>query len=122
MATARTPSSEPPAQDDGFNETQRTQLQEMIAQAVSGKTPPPSVEAQSGPRKVTDSEWDDMTDRKRESWVRELVDFRLLELEEKDEVRRLAQKVNELGQSKPEPEVSPGIKTRLQKLIWGDDA
>jgi hypothetical protein len=54
--------------------------------------------------------------------VRELVDFRLLELEEKDEVRRLAQKVNELGQSKPEPEVSPGITTRLQKLIWGDRA
>jgi len=122
MATARTPSSDPPAPDNGFNETQRSQLSEMIAQAVSGNKPPPSVDAPTGPRKVTDGEWDDMTDRKRESWVRELVDFRLLELEEKDEVRRLAQKVNELGQSKPEPEVSPGITTRLQKLIWGDRA
>jgi hypothetical protein len=92
----------------------------MIADAVSGTKPPPTEPA--GPKKVSDSEWDDMTDRKRESWVRELVDFRLLELEKDDEIRQLAAKVNGLSAEKPEPEVSPGIKTKLQKLIWGDGA
>ena len=118
MATART--TPPPETPEGEAPATKAEIAAMIAEAVGGATPPPT--APEGPRKLTDDEWDAMTDRGRESWVRKLVDFRLDELSRDDEVRRLAAEVAGLaaGPAKPEPEKSPGMMTRLQKLVWGD--
>lgn len=130
MVTARTPasSSDPPV-DDGFNETQRSQLADMIAAAVGGAKPPGVDPAKASPKPVTDDEWDAMTDRKRESWVRELVDTELDRLVKEDEQRTLSSTVAELKAKleKPEVEKTPGGTTKLQKLqhlLWGrpDDA
>jgi hypothetical protein len=120
MVTTRKPPEAPETDDDGFSETQKSQLSEMIAAAVKGDKAPPS--DPGGPKKLTDDEWDAMTDRGRESWVRKLVDFRLDELFKEDEQRRLAAEVEALKAgltSKPEPEKTPGMLTRLQKTIWG---
>ena len=120
MPPTRSTPTEPPETDDGFSQTQKTQLSEMIAAAVNGAKPPAT--EPTGPKKLTDDEWDAMTDRGRESWVRKLVDFRLDELSKDDEQRRLATEVEALKSGlsqKPEPEKTPGTLSRLQKLLWG---
>ena len=47
MATARSSPPPEPETDDGFSQTQKTQLSEMIAAAVSGAKPP-ATEPMSG--------------------------------------------------------------------------
>jgi len=121
MATARNAPDPPAPADDGFSETQRSQLEEMIAKVVGGAKAPETTP--TGPAPKTDDEWDNMTDRARESWVRQLVDSELDKLAKDDDQRRLAADVEALksgADKKPEPEKSPGVITRLQKLIWGD--
>jgi hypothetical protein len=120
MATARTtPPSPDPSADDGFNETQKSQLSEMIAAAVGGAKPPETVK--DGPKPVTDDQWDNMSDRSRESFVRQIVDAELDRLVKEDETRSLAADVAALKAGvKLEPEKTPGMMTKLQKLIWGD--
>jgi hypothetical protein len=122
MATARTPANADPPADDGFNDTQKSQLSEMIAAAVGGAKPPPTTDAPKGPKPVSDDEWDNMSDRNRESWVRQLVDAELDRLVKDDEDRKLRDTVAELAglvSAKPEPEKIPGPLARLQVLFWG---
>lgn len=123
MATARNAPSDPPEGTEGFSPTQKTELAALIAEAVKGAKPPEAPPA--GPPGKTDDEWDAMSDRQRESWVRGLVDFRLDELSRDDETRRLAAEVEALkagvssAAAKPEVEKSPGMVSKLQKLLWG---
>ena len=125
MVTSRKPAEPPEEVDDGFNDTQRSQLSEMIAAAVGGAKPPTNDPGPKGPPPVTDDDWDAMTDRKRESWVRALVDTELDRLVKEDEQRTLASTVAELAakvNAKPEVEKTPGGTTKLQKLqhmLWG---
>jgi hypothetical protein len=125
MATARSSPAPEPSTDDGFNETQKSQLADMIAAAVGGAKPPEPDKSQLP--KLSDDEWDALTDRGKESWVRKLVDGELDRLFKDDEQRRLAADVEALkaGAGKPEPEKTPAGPTnsftaKLQKLLWGD--
>lgn len=127
MATTRnapdpSPPADPPA--EGFTAAQRTELEELIRAAVGGATPPPQPDEPKGPRRVSDDEWDTMSDRARESWVRQLVDFRLDELSRDDEIARQRAEIDALkaggAEAKPEPEQPPGLVSKLQKFLWGE--
>jgi hypothetical protein len=114
MTTTRKP--EDPPDPEGFNPTQRSELEELIAKAVSGAKPPDA----GGPPKVSDDDWDKMSDRQRESWVRQLVDFRLDELSRDEEIARQRSEIEQLKKDKtPEPERPPSVVTKIQRWLWG---
>lgn len=120
MATRNAPPPEPEQQTSGFTEEQRSELRELIADAV-GATKPPGPAAPAGPKQLSDSEWDAMSDRQRESWVRQLVDFRLDELSRDDEIARQRAEIDALKTDKtPEPEAPPSVVTKIQKFLWGE--
>jgi hypothetical protein len=76
-------------ESSGFTEDQRSELRSIIAEVVGSATPPAAPAASAaGPKQLSDSEWDALSDRQRESWVRQLVDFRLDVLARDDEVAR----------------------------------
>lgn len=118
------PSSEPPA--EGFTEGQRAELRALIAEAVGSAkapTPEPSSEPKGakGPPQVSDAQWDVMSDRQRESYVRQIVDFRLDELARDDEIRAQRSELEKLKADKtPEPEDVPGPISKIQAWLWGD--
>lgn len=123
MATSRNPES---TETSGFTEDQRTELKAIIAEAVGSAVPPPSppsTGAAAGPRQVSDDEWDSMSDRQRESWVRQLVDFRLDELARDDEVARQRGEIDALKaeRAEPEKEQPPSVISRFQKFLWGEE-
>ena len=121
MPASRTQPPEPESQESGFSEAQRSELRDLIAEAVGSAKPPNAPEAPAGPKKLTDTEWDAMGDRQRESWVRSLVDFRLDELAKDDEIRAQREDIERLKADKtPEPEKPPSVITRIQKFMWGD--
>lgn len=124
MPTRNAPPPEPEQQSSGFSEEQRSELRELIAEVVAGAKPPKAPEAPEapqGPRQLSDSEWDVMSDRQRESWVRQLVDFRLDELSRDDEIRAQRDDIERLKADKtPEPEAPPSVVTKIQKFIWGE--
>lgn len=94
----------------------------MIQRAVGGAKPPAQPEPAKTPA-VTDDEWDKMSDRQRESWVRSLVDDTLDKLRREDDDRRRDDEIRELQEAakpKPEPEAVPDTITRLRKFIWGE--
>lgn len=119
MATARSSTDAPTS---GFTEEQRSELSELIAQAVKGSAPPPqSEEPASKAPVVSDAEWGSMSDRQRQGWVESMVNHHLSELARADADYERDRKIAELSASKgPEPEKPPSVVTRLQKLIWGD--
>jgi hypothetical protein len=119
-ATRNTPPESGDTQTSRFSEEERSELSQLIADAVKGGSAPVVDEGPKGPKKLSDSEWDDMTDRAREKWVRELVDFRLDELAKNDDDRQLREKVDALADRKPEPEAVPSTWSKVQRLIWGD--
>jgi hypothetical protein len=120
MPTSRnTPES---TETSGFTEDQRSELRSIIAEVVGAATPPaaPATSA-AGPKQLSDSEWDALSDRQRESWVRQLVDFRLDELARDDEVARQRGEIDALKADRtPEPEAPPSVVTKLQRFLWGD--
>jgi hypothetical protein len=120
--TRNTPSPEPDAQTSGFTEDQRSELRQIIEEVVGRATPPaPAAEKASGPRRLSDSEWDSMSDRAREGWVRELVDSELDRLARDDEVARQRADIDALKADKtPEPEAPPSVVTKIQKFLWGE--
>jgi hypothetical protein len=120
MATTRNTPPDPPASEpSGFNDDQKNELKALIAEAVGSVKPPPTSD---GPKRVSDDEWDAMSDRARESWVRQLVDFRLDELSRDDEIARQRSEIEALKRAKtPEPERSPSVVTKLQKWLWGSE-
>lgn len=125
MVTTRKSGDKPPEGDtdtrtSGFSEDERTELAELIREAIGSGKPPPASDKPERPT-VTDSEWDAMTDRKRESWVRDLVVSVLDDLAKEDEDARLRADVDKLKEDKtPEPEAPPSVVTRLQRILWGD--
>jgi hypothetical protein len=121
MATRNTtpPPDEGDTRTSGFSEEQRGELRDLIAEAVGGAKPPPAPKEKVGPA-LTDSEWDAMSDRQRESWVRKLVDFRLDELAREDEIARHGADIDALKNQKPEPEATPSVVTKLQRWLWGE--
>jgi hypothetical protein len=124
VSAARTPAApEPEAPTSGFSEEQRSELRQLIAEAVGSATPPKAAtpEKAAGPKQVSDSEWDAMSDRQRESWVRQLVDFRLDELARDDEFARQRADIDALKADKtPEPEAPPSVVSKIQKFLWGE--
>jgi hypothetical protein len=128
MVTTRKSSSDVPdegtgtdTRTSGFSEDERSELAAMIAEAV-GAAKPPAARPDAPPRPtVTDSEWDAMSDRKRESWVRDLVVSVLDDLAHDDEEARLRADVDQLKKDKePEPEAPPSVVTKVQRILWGD--
>ncbi|HUO47999.1 MAG TPA: hypothetical protein VMU09_04115 [Acidimicrobiales bacterium] len=121
MATTKEPAT--PA----FSDEQKSELAEMIAEAVKGAKPPEQpAPAPAGPRAVTDAEWDTMSDRARESWVRQLVDFRLEELGRQDADAERDRKIAELEKAKAAAEAPPGdrpptIIDKLRGFLWGSE-
>jgi len=122
MAPARnTPAPEEgDTRTSGLSEEDRSWIKDAIAEAVGGAKAPVS-ETPAAP-KVSDDEWDKMSDRQRESWVRSLVDFELEELMRYDADAKLRAQVADLAaaKEKPEPEAPPSVVSRLQKFLWGD--
>jgi hypothetical protein len=122
MATTRNPApADPDESPGGFTEEQRSELEELIARAVGSAKPPEAKPAPAGPPAKSDDEWDAMSDRQRESWVRSLVDFRLDELSRDDEMARQRDEIEKLKNDKtPEPEKAPSVVSKIQKFLWGD--
>jgi len=132
MATTRNRQSS--ADDEGastdtqrsaFSEEERSELDAMIAEAVGGSKPPPAAaDPKAKEPRVTDSEWDNMGDRQRESWVRSLVDFRLDELSRDDEIARQRADIDRLKADKtPEAEGTPEPASpldKVRKFLWGE--
>lgn len=120
---ATTKDSDAPA----FSDEQKSELASMIAEAVKGSTPPAQdPPTPAGPPAVTDAEWDRMTDRARESWVRQLVDSRLDDLARQDADAERDRKIADLERAKAEAEAPPGdrpptIIDRLRAILWGAD-
>jgi hypothetical protein len=121
MATDKNP-DDADTRTSGFSEEERSELRQLIAEAVGSATPPPAAkEPPPGPKAVSDDEWDRMSDRSRESWVRQLVDFRLDELARDDEVARQRADIDALKADKtPEPEAPPSVVTKVQRWLWGE--
>lgn len=108
----------------GFTEDERSELRQLIQDAIAGAKPPEPPQSKAKP--VTDDEWDKMSDRQRESWVRSLVDDVLDGLAREDADRRRDAEIADLKNKAqgPEPEGTPDPATPLDKLrkwLWGDD-
>ena len=124
MATDKDPAGD--TRTSGFSEDERNELKALIAEAVGSAKPPEP--GPTGPPAKTDDEWDAMSDRQRESWVRKLVDFRLDELAREDADARRDAEIEALKQGlggKPEPEKSPadrppGFFDTVRKWMWGE--
>lgn len=121
MATTRKPEEAPPAD---LSPEQRTAFDAYIEELSQLGKPPEAPPGSTGPKPVTDAQWDAMTDRARESWVRQLVDGRLDDLARDDEIARHAAEIEALKQ-KPEPEGTPTGQMptalqKLQKFLWGE--
>src|SRR5277367_6375882 len=82
MATTRTP----PEGSPEIDADQRASLDQYVTELSQLGTPPTTDPGPTGPKPVTDAQWDAMTDRARESWVRQLVDARLDDLSRDDEI------------------------------------
>lgn len=121
MVTTRKPPPEPPPD---ISPEDRAAFDSYIEQLSQLATPPKTEPTPAGPKPVTEAEWDAMSDRARESWVRQLVDGRLDELSRDDEIARHAAAIEEL-RKKPETEGTPAgpmptLLERLQKFLWGE--
>lgn len=120
MATTRKPADAPP----DLSPEQRTAFDTYVEELSQLGTPPKADPGPTGPKPVTDAQWDAMTDRARESWVRQLVDTRLDDLSRDDEIARHAQAIEDL-KKKPETEGTPAgpmptTLQKLQKFLWGE--
>ena len=109
-------------QNSGFSEDQRAELEAIISKVVGGAKPPDPPAPKAKP--VTDDDWDNMTDRQRESWVRQVVDDVLDGLARDDADRRRDAEIEALKQAKnTDPENTPDPATpldRLRKWLWGE--
>lgn len=122
MAATRNSTTDPEAPASGLTDQDREDIASMIAEAVKGgKAPSATTDDPKGPKPVTDSEWDSWPERRRESWVRELVSSYLDDLAKDDEIRSHREEIDKLkADKKPEPEAQPGITTKLQRFLWGE--
>jgi hypothetical protein len=123
MATTR--KAEDPGtgtEESGFNETQRTELQQIIAEAVAGVKPPAAPSEPSVPA-MTDDQWDGMSDRQREGFVRSIVDNELDRLSQLDTLRAHDEQIRALAEKNQtvEPEAHPDPMTRVRKFLWGSE-
>jgi hypothetical protein len=119
VAAARTqPTEESSAQESGFTDAQRSELRDIIAEVVGGaKAPAPEPKA---PR-TTEAEYDRLTDRQRERLISEQVADELLRLRNEDELLRQRDEIDALkADRKPEPEATPSVVSRIQKILWGE--
>lgn len=121
MATTRKP-ADPPE----LSAEERTAFDQYVTELSQLGTPPAPTTAPGAPKPVTDAQWDAMTDRARESWVRQLVDARLDDLSREDEAARLAADVAKLKESKAAEterapaDPPPSALRKLQKWLWGE--
>jgi hypothetical protein len=120
MPTTRKPADDPP----DISPEQRTAFDAYVTELSQLGKPPDPPPGPTGPKPVTDAQWDAMSDRARESWVRQLVDARLDDLSRDDEIARHAAEIEAL-KKKPEVEGAPAgpmptVLQRLQKFLWGE--
>lgn len=123
MATTRKPDdSGTGTEESGFNEAQRSELQQIIADAVAG-VKPPDAPAEPDRPKMTDDQWDVMSDRQRESFVRSIVDNELDRLSQLDTLRAHDEQIRALAEKNQtvEPEAHPDPMTRIRKFLWGSE-
>lgn len=115
MATSKDPSaSEAPTVEDRLD-----RIEQMISDlAGSAKAPDPG-EAKTP--KLSDDEWDALTDRGKESWVRRLVEGEIERVRAADKDRQRDAEIDDLKKKveRPEPERAPSITTRIQEWLWG---
>lgn len=109
----------------GFTEEERSELKALIAEAIGSATPPTPT-GPTGPPPVTDDEWDKMSDRQREGWVRSLVDDTLDKLARDDADRRRDEEIESLKAKQAEGETAPADRPpspldKLRKFLWGDE-
>ena len=121
MATTRKPAGDPPAD---LSPEQRSAFDAYVEELAQLGEPPKDPPGSTAPKPVTDAQWDAMSDRARESCVRQLVDSRLDDLSRDDEIARHAAEIERL-KNKPESEGTPAgqMPTALQKLqrfLWGE--
>lgn len=121
MVTTRKPTGDPPPD---ISPEDRAAFDTYIEQLSQLGTPPKVDPTPTGPKPVTDAQWDAMSDRAREGWVRELVDSRLDDLSRDDEIARHAAEIAAL-KAKHESEGAPDgpmptIFQRVQKFLWGE--
>lgn len=122
MATRNAPAPPADPPDEGFNETQLGQIEAMIAKAVGGAKPPAGDPADPPRVKPTDEQWDSMSDRQRETWVRQECDWWLQDLVKMDKERQRDADIEALKKKEdPEPEKPPSVVTKLQKFLWGSE-
>jgi hypothetical protein len=120
MATTR----KPPEGSPDIDPDQRAALDQYVTEMAQLSTAPKTDDNPAGPKPVTDAQWDAMTDRAKESWVRQLVDSRLDDLSRDDEIARHAAEIEAL-KKKPEVEGTPAgqiptFMQKLQKFLWGE--
>ena len=124
MATTRNkPEGAPPP--DGITPEDRAAFDSYIEELSALGTPPTTQPTPTGPKPVTDAQWDAMSDRARESWVRQLVDARLDDLSAQDEAARMRADIEALKNKKPETEGTPTgpmptMFQRIQRILWGE--
>jgi hypothetical protein len=111
-----------PGTQAGFTDEEKNDLRELIKEVVGSATPPATTP--TGPPAVTDADWDKMTDRARESWVRDLVDGKLNDLVKLDADKRRDDEIASLKKAKEEGEQPPADAPprpidKLRKFLWG---
>jgi hypothetical protein len=121
MTQAKTGEAEP------FTPEQETRLGEIVAGVLAGSGgKAPTQTGKGGKTPPTDDEWDNMSPRARESWVRDLVGERLGELKRDDEFNALRKEVDDLKAgggappaSAPPAERAPSVLSALGAWLWG---
>lgn len=109
-----------PEPDAVFSPAQEARLAQLMKEAVASSKPPEAPANEPKVPRVSDAEWDGMSERAREGWVRSVVDFHLKSLAKEDEDAKLRAKVAEL-ETRKIPEKPPSVAQRLQRLLWGTE-
>lgn len=119
-----TPRQADPAAPEGVSPEQRAAMDAYVTELHQlGGPPPPAPPAQPAP--VSDDEFDNMTDRKRETYIANHVGWVLEELAKLDADKRRDMEIQALKEARPEPEGTPAdapptLLQKFQKFMWGD--
>jgi hypothetical protein len=122
MATTKDSPAAPP---EGVSPEQRQAFDAYIRELDQLKQPPPPAPAER-PKPVSDDEFDAMTDRKRETYIANMVGWILEDIAKLDADRRRDADIEALKNAKPEEEKTPQEKMptpldKFRKWLWGDE-
>lgn len=121
-----------------LEEADRAEISQMIADAVRSSSPPPRATPTSTPP-PSQGDWDKMSERDRQSWVRTTVEEHLASLDAAAELRELKDRNKQLeaeraewekgGKRGPRPqkpaddkreEAAPSLVSAAYKWLFGD--